>query len=102
MCNSSMTRITFIRMIFSKATLQNLEVYQIDMETSFLNGDFDEKTLHGKTKSLFAYEPGNKVCTLVKSLYVIKQTSKHVASKNCDVMLERGFRPTMNVTNVFM
>ena len=40
---SPVTRITSIRMIFVIAALRNLEVYQMDMKTPFLNGDLDEE-----------------------------------------------------------
>ena len=40
---SLMSRITSIRMIFAIAALRNLEVYQMDVKTAFLNGDLDEE-----------------------------------------------------------
>ena len=40
---SHVTRITSIRMILSIATLRNLEVHQIDVKTTFLNGDLDKE-----------------------------------------------------------
>ena len=44
-----MTRINFIRMVLAIAALKNLEVDQMDVKTAFLNGDLDEKNLHGAT-----------------------------------------------------
>lgn len=40
---SPVTRINSIRMILVIATLRNLEVYQIDVKTAFLNGDLNEE-----------------------------------------------------------
>ena len=46
---SPVTRITSIRMILVIAVLWNLEVHQMDIKTSFLNGDLEEENLHGTT-----------------------------------------------------
>ena len=35
---SPVTRINFIRMVLAIATLRNLEVHQMDVKTTFLNG----------------------------------------------------------------
>ena len=39
-----MTRINSIRMVLAIVALRNLEVYQMDVKTAFLNGDLDEET----------------------------------------------------------
>ena len=38
-----MTRINFIRMVLAIATLKDLEVHQMDVKTTFLNGDLNEE-----------------------------------------------------------
>ncbi|KAA3460884.1 DNA polymerase zeta catalytic subunit-like [Gossypium australe] len=40
---SPVSRITSIRMILAIAALRNLEVHQMDVKKTFLNGDLDEK-----------------------------------------------------------
>ena len=40
---SLVTKINSIRMILAIATLQNLEVHQMDVKTTFLNGDLKEE-----------------------------------------------------------
>ncbi|CAM8959337.1 unnamed protein product [Rhodiola kirilowii] len=40
---SPVTRITSIRMIIAIAALRNLEIYQMDVKTAFLNGDLEEE-----------------------------------------------------------
>ena len=37
------TRINSIRVVLAFATLRNLEVHQMDVKTTFLNGDLDEE-----------------------------------------------------------
>ena len=39
---SSLIRINFIRMVLAIISLRNLEVHQLDVKTTFLNGDLDE------------------------------------------------------------
>ena len=41
--NSPVTRINSIRMMLAITTLGNLEVHQIDVKKTFLNGDLDEE-----------------------------------------------------------
>ncbi len=40
---SPVTRITSIRMLISIAALFNLEIHQMDVKTTFLNGDLNEE-----------------------------------------------------------
>ena len=40
---SPMMRINSIRMVLAIAALRNLEVHQIDVKTTFLNGELDEE-----------------------------------------------------------
>ena len=40
---SPVTRITSIRMLIDIAALHNLEIYQMDVKTAFLNGDLNEE-----------------------------------------------------------
>ena len=40
---SHVTRITSIRMLIAIAALYNLEIYQMDVKTIFLNGDLNEE-----------------------------------------------------------
>ena len=58
---SPVMRINSIRMVLEIIALSNLEVHQIDVKTTFLNGELDEE---------------RKVCKLVKSLYGLKQAPK--------------------------
>ena len=39
----SVTRIASIRMLIVIVTLHNLEIYQMDVKTAFLNGDLEEE-----------------------------------------------------------
>nr|GEU32732.1 zinc finger, CCHC-type [Tanacetum cinerariifolium] len=74
-------RITTIRLLLALAAIHNLVIHQMDVKTSFLNGDLEEKL------------PGNehKVCKMVKSLYGLNQAPKQWHQKFDDVVLSSGF-----------
>ena len=40
---SSVTRITFVRMLIAIAVLYNLDIHQMDVKTAFLNGELNEE-----------------------------------------------------------
>ncbi|GKD23563.1 zinc finger, CCHC-type containing protein [Tanacetum coccineum] len=69
-------RITTIRLLLALASVHNLVIHQIDVKTTFLNGNLDEEVYMKQPKGFII--PGNdhKVCKLVKSLYELKQAPK--------------------------
>ena len=73
---SPVTRINSIRMIIAVAALRNLEIHQMDVKTTFLNGDSDEKIYMEQPDGFIASGQEKKVCKLVKSLYGLKQAPK--------------------------
>nr|GEV63886.1 zinc finger, CCHC-type [Tanacetum cinerariifolium] len=84
-------RITTIRLLLALVAIHNLMIYQMDVKTSFLNGDLDEE-VYMKQHEGFVM-PGNKhkVCKLVKSLYGLKQAPKQWHQKFDEVVLSSGF-----------
>ena len=48
---SPITRISSIRMLIVIAAIHNLEIHQMDVKTTFLNGDLDEE--HGTTRGVY-------------------------------------------------
>ena len=73
---SLMTRINSIRMVLAIAPLRNLEIHQIDVKTTFLNGDLDEEIYMEQLEGFSTTSQEKKVCKLVKSLYGLEQASK--------------------------
>nr|GEV46585.1 zinc finger, CCHC-type [Tanacetum cinerariifolium] len=63
----------------------------MDVKTTFLNGDLDEKVYMKQPEGLVM--PGNEhmVCKLVKSLYGLKQAPKQWHQKFDEVVLSSGF-----------
>ncbi|GKC74065.1 retrovirus-related pol polyprotein from transposon TNT 1-94, partial [Tanacetum coccineum] len=87
---SPVMRITSIRMAPVIAALRNLEA--MDVKTTFLNGDLEEKIYMNQPESFIAPGQESKVCRLVKSLYGLKQAPKQWHQKFDHTMLESGFQ----------
>ena len=66
---SHVTRITSIRMLIALVALYNLEIHQMDVKTTFLNGDLDEEIYMEQPEGFIVPGQEKKVCRLVKSLY---------------------------------
>ncbi|GJR97445.1 zinc finger, CCHC-type containing protein [Tanacetum coccineum] len=80
-------RITTIRLLLALVAIHNLVIYQMDVKTTFLNGDLDEEVYMKQPEGFVM--PGNehKVCNLVKSLYgltdqnQVDKTKKFLSSR---------------------
>ena len=71
-----MTKINFIRMVLAIVALRNLEVHQIDIRTTFLNGELDEEIYMGQPEGFTALRQERKVCKVVKSFHRLKLAPK--------------------------
>ncbi|KAK3041344.1 hypothetical protein RJ639_002325 [Escallonia herrerae] len=60
----------------SKRAINNLEIHQMDVKTTFLNGDINEEIYIEQSEGFVALDQKRKVCKLVKSLYGQKQAPK--------------------------
>ena len=66
---SPVTRISSIRMLIAITAIHNLEIHQMDVKTTFLNGDLDEEIYMEQPERFIIPSQEKKVCRLVKSLY---------------------------------
>ena len=89
---SPVTRINSIRMVLAIAGLKDLEVHQMDVKTTFLNGYLNEEIYMEQPEGFSAPGQEMKVCRLVKSLYGLKQAPKQWHEKFDNVMLSHGFK----------
>ncbi|CAM8917314.1 unnamed protein product [Rhodiola kirilowii] len=79
-------------MIIAIAALRNLEIYQMDVKTAFLNGDLEEEIYMEQPEGCRAPRQERKVCKLVKSLHGMKQAPKQWHEKFDKAMLSNGFK----------
>ena len=73
---SPVSRITSIRMLIAIASLNNMDIHQMDVRTTFLNGHLDEEIYMEQPEGYVVQGEENNVYKLVKSLYGLKQALK--------------------------
>ncbi|GJU95107.1 zinc finger, CCHC-type containing protein [Tanacetum coccineum] len=83
--------ISTIRLLIAMESIHNLIIYQMDVKTTFLNGELEEEVYMNQPQGFIM--PGNekKVCKLIKSLYGLKQTPKQWHQKFDEVVLSNGY-----------
>ena len=89
---SPVTRISSIQMLIAITTIHNLEIHQMDVKTTFLNGDLDEEIYMEQTEGIVVPGQEKKVCWLVRYLYGLKQAPLQLHEKFDSVMMTNGFK----------
>ncbi|WVY90442.1 hypothetical protein V8G54_035956 [Vigna mungo] len=91
---SPVVNMTSIRAILGLAAKLDLEIEQLDVKTTFLHGDLEEK-IYMKQPEGFE-EPGKEhlVCRLKKSLYGLKQAPRQWYKKFDSFMIQHNFKKT--------
>ena len=84
-------RIMSIRVLLALISKYELIAHQMDVKTTFLNGDLDEEVYMEQLESLVHSRNKKKVCKLVTSLYGLKQTPKQLHEIFDSVILSDGF-----------
>jgi hypothetical protein len=64
-----------IRCIFALATIEDMEIHQMDVKIAFLNGDLEDENNMEQPEG-FTQEGEHLVCKLHKSLYGLKQSPR--------------------------
>jgi hypothetical protein len=73
---SPVARMTTIRVLLSLAASYGLLVHQMDVKSTFLNGELDEEIYMEQPDGFVVKGQESKVCKLFKSLYGLKQAPK--------------------------
>ncbi|GJW99296.1 zinc finger, CCHC-type containing protein [Tanacetum coccineum] len=84
-------RISTIRLLIAMASIHSLIIHQMDMKTTFLNGELEEEFYMNQPLGFILPGNENKVCKLVKSLYGLKQAPKQWHQKFDKVVLSNGY-----------
>ncbi|GJR18608.1 zinc finger, CCHC-type containing protein [Tanacetum coccineum] len=86
-----LTRISTIRLLIAMALIHSLIIHQIDVKTTFLNGELEEEVYMNQPLGFIMPVNENKVCKLIKSLYGLKQAPKQWHQKFDEVVLSNGY-----------
>ena len=73
---SLVVKLNSIRTLLSIVAIQNLELEQMDVDTTFLNGDLEEEIYMLQPQGYEAKGKEKMVCRLQKILYGLKQASR--------------------------
>jgi hypothetical protein len=73
------------------AASYGLIIHQMDVKTTFLNGELDEEIYMDQPEGFIADGQENKVCRLIKSLYGLKQAPKQWHEKFDNTLIATGF-----------
>ena len=79
-------------MLIEIVALKNMEIHQMDVKTTFLNGELDEEVYMDQPEGFMVKGQEHKVCKLVKSLCGLKQAPKHWHKKFDHTMMSHGFK----------
>ena len=71
-----MVRFASIRLILFIVAKQDLELFQMDVKTAFLNGELDEEIYMAQPAGFEVKGHEHKVCHLKCSIYGLKQSSR--------------------------
>ena len=82
---------TTIRVLLSLAASHGLLVHQMDVKTTFINGELDEKIYMEQPTRFVANGQEGMVCKLLKSLYGLKQAPKQWHEKFDRTLTSAGF-----------
>ncbi|GJW67336.1 zinc finger, CCHC-type containing protein [Tanacetum coccineum] len=84
-------RISTIRLLIALASIHSLIIHQMDVKTTFLNGELKEEVYMNQPLGFIFPRNENKVCKLIKSLYGLKQAPKQWNQKFNEVVLSNGY-----------
>jgi hypothetical protein len=73
---SPVARLTTIRVLISLAASYGLTIHQMDVKTTFLNGELEKEIYMDQSDGFIANGQEGKVCKLLKLLYDLKQAPK--------------------------
>jgi hypothetical protein len=88
---SPIARMTTIRVLLSLVASYGLLVHQMDIKTTFLNGELDEEIYMEQPDGFVVKGQESKVCTLLNSLYGLKQAPKQWHEKLDTTLTSAGF-----------
>uniref|UniRef100_A0A2N9I383 Reverse transcriptase Ty1/copia-type domain-containing protein n=1 Tax=Fagus sylvatica TaxID=28930 RepID=A0A2N9I383_FAGSY len=88
---SPVVRFASIRLILSIVAKQDLELFQMDAKTAFLNGELDEEIYMAQPAGFEVQGHERKVCRLKRSIYGLKQSSRQWYLRFHDSITSFGF-----------
>jgi hypothetical protein len=99
---SPVARMEAIHLLLSYACSKNVKVYQMDVKSSFLNGELEEEVYIEQPEGFQLSENTDYVCKLKKALYGLKQAPRAWYSRLDKYLQQAGFRKGSANTNLYI
>ena len=99
---SSVVKHFLIRALLALVAMEDLELHQLDVKTTFLHGDLDEEIYMLQPKGFEVIGKENHVCRLEKSLYGLKQSLRQWYRKFNAFMIAHNFACSSYDSSVYM
>jgi hypothetical protein len=91
-----------IRLILAYASSKHIKVYQMDVKSTFLNGDLEEEVYMEQPYDLQVQEAEQYVYRLKKALYGLKQAPRAWYSRLDNYLRHQGFRKGNIDSNLYI
>eukprot|EP00253_Pinus_taeda_P002490 PITA_02490 len=92
-------RLEAIRMFIALSSFQKFKVFQMDVKSTFLNGDLNEEVYIEQPDGFILGNDPNLVCRLKKSLYGLKQDpracNEEAMSQNFALVMQKEFEMSL-------
>jgi hypothetical protein len=99
---SPIARMEAICLLLAYACSKNVKVYQMDVKSSFLNGELEEEVYIEQPEGFQLSENTDYVCKLNKALYGIKHASRAWYSRLDKYLQQAGFRKGSANNNLYI
>ena len=99
---SPVVKLNSIKVLLALATQYNFEIHQLDVKTTFLNGNLDEEIYMSLPDGLPTPSNPQLVCKLAKSLYGLKQSSRAWYQRLDSYLLLQGYTRLESDANIYI
>ena len=95
-------RMEAIRTILAYACSKRIKVYQMDVKSTFLNGELEEEVYIEQPQGFLLSEHGDFVCRLKRALYGLKQAPKAWYARLDKYLQQEGFKRGSVDSNLYI
>jgi hypothetical protein len=99
---SPVARMEAIRLLLAYACSKNIKMYQMDIKSTFLNGELEEEVYIKQPEGFQLSKNANYVCKLKKALHGLKQAPRAWYSKLDKYLQQAGFRKGSADNNLYI
>jgi hypothetical protein len=99
---SPVARLEAIIMFLAFVCFKNFKVYQMDVKSSFLNGNLEEEVYIEQPEGFLLSENKDHVCKLKKALYGLKQAPRAWYSRLDKYLQQQGFKRGIVDNNLYI